>query len=106
VLLFYSRRGFSNSGPVAVQTTKLTINMQGFASRRTFFSPDYSSPSASSKSDYRQTLYWNPDVATDENGQAQVKFYQTDYSRRLRVVIQGISEKGIPFAKTTFVGDE
>lgn len=106
VLLFYSRRGFSNSGPVAVQTTKLTINMQGFASRRKFFSPDYSSPSATSKSDFRQTLYWNPEVVTDENGQAHVKFYQTDYSKRLRVVIQGMSEKGIPFAKTTFVGDE
>ena len=37
--------------------------------------PDYRKRDLPDPSDMRRTLYWNPDVLTDENGRATVMFY-------------------------------
>jgi|GEM_PF-1631998 len=63
-----------------------------------FNSPDYSfSPdSLRSVPDYRNTLYWNPDIRTDATGKAEIKFYTADDLSGYRIVIQGINADGIP----------
>ena len=37
--------------------------------------PDYRKRDLPDSNDFRRTLYWNPDVLTDENGRASVVFY-------------------------------
>lgn len=37
----------------------------------------------------RSTLYWNPDVRTDENGFASLSFYTADNTGKFRIVVDG-----------------
>jgi len=45
----------------------------------------------SSNPEFRSTVYWNPSINTDENGQASIEFYTSDDEADLLVLIQGIS---------------
>jgi len=62
-----------------------------------FHSPDYSRENDTIRTipDFRNLLYWNPEVVTDTNGIATVSFYTSDDISDYRVVIQGITEKGL-----------
>lgn len=64
----------------------------------TFHSPDYSSYSDSLRShpDYRNLLYWNPEIITDNKGTVTVSFFTADDISDYRIVIQGLSEDGLP----------
>ncbi|MBO4589389.1 MAG: hypothetical protein J5698_00240, partial [Bacteroidaceae bacterium] len=46
--------------------------------------------------DYRRTLYWNPEVTTDETGCATVSFYNNGYSRAFTISAEGLTKEGIP----------
>ncbi len=63
----------------------------------TFNSPDYFSVSDSIRShpDFRNLLYWNPEIVTDNTGTATVSFYTADDITDYRIVIQGLSEDGL-----------
>ena len=39
--------------------------------------------------DYRNTLYWKPDLVTDEKGEAHIEFYCSDINDRFVGVIEG-----------------
>jgi hypothetical protein len=62
-----------------------------------FNSPDYSSVNDSIRShpDFRNLLYWDPEVITGNNGEASVSFYTADDISDYRIVIQGLSENGL-----------
>jgi hypothetical protein len=62
----------------------------------TFNSPDYSSEKLinSRLPDYRNTLYWNPDLKTQKNGVAQFSFYTSDEASKYTILIEGISPEG------------
>jgi uncharacterized protein YfaS (alpha-2-macroglobulin family) len=42
----------------------------------------------------RSTIFWNPELLTDKDGNASIDFYNADASGSYRVVIEGIDEKG------------
>ncbi len=48
----------------------------------------------SRKADYRNTLYWNPEIVTDENGEANISFYTSDEKGKFLITIEGIGENG------------
>ncbi len=64
----------------------------------TFITPDYSlSEMKSSRlADYRNTLYWNPNVKTDNEGKAKIEFWLGDILPELVINVQGINTSGIP----------
>lgn len=66
----------------------------GFPTMETFEMPDYSV--LPKTADFRRTLYWNPDVETDKNGEASVEFYNNNTCQRFAISAEGISEMGIP----------
>jgi hypothetical protein len=51
------------------------VRFFGYSSDPDFAVPDYRKRDLPDSSDQRRTLYWNPDVLTDENGKATVIFY-------------------------------
>ncbi len=61
-----------------------------------FTSPDYSDASrkVSRIPDYRNTLYWNPDVRTDVNGKAEVEFYTSDEAGDYMILVEGFTSDG------------
>lgn len=58
-----------------------------------FYTPKYNSAEArkSAGKDSRITLYWNPSVKVDANGQAWVSFYTSDSQSEYRIEIEGKS---------------
>ena len=68
---------------------------QGYAAAREFYSPDYSATAkAGAMQDLRSTIYWKPDVITDEDGNASVEFYNADGPGSYKVIVEGISADG------------
>ncbi len=61
-----------------------------------FTSPDYSDASrkVSRIPDYRNTLYWNPDVRTDVNGRAALEFYTSDEAGDYVILVEGFTSDG------------
>lgn len=68
----------------------------GYAPPVQFYSPDYSSI-LPDKPDYRRTLYWNPNVKTDENGNASIQFYNNSTCKKMIISAEGITKDGQPF---------
>jgi len=61
-----------------------------------FVSPDYSGREERENRtpDLRNTLYWNPSVITDKNGEAEISFWTSDLPGEYSVVVRGISPYG------------
>jgi hypothetical protein len=74
------------------------ILLQGYATERQFYSPDYSvdpGGQADFLPDVRPTLYWNPYIFTDANNHtATISFYNNDVSTKLRIVVEGMNAAG------------
>ena len=69
--------------------------LDGFAYPAEFYSPDYSNMEPPKEAtDYRRTLYWNPNVKLDENGEAEIKFYNNCRTTQLSVEAEGQSSDG------------
>jgi alpha-2-macroglobulin-like protein len=63
---------------------------------REFYAPNYALQSSSNtiRNDFRKTLYWNPDIRTDEHGYAQLQFFTSDAISNFRATIEGFGGKG------------
>ena len=69
--------------------------MKGFSVPDEFYSPDYSGQ-ALPQADYRRTLYWNPNVKLDANGQATISLYNNSSSSLLQISAEGWTAEGVP----------
>ncbi|MBQ2447168.1 MAG: hypothetical protein II277_02040, partial [Bacteroidales bacterium] len=71
--------------------------IQGYSYSKDFVHPDYSSvPVQDLPRDYRRTLYWNPNVTLDENGRAEIEFFNNSTCRHLSISAEGLSHDGKP----------
>jgi hypothetical protein len=60
-----------------------------------FYSPKYTSANKSTKNpDFRSTLYWNPNVLTNEKGEGNFSFYAADKPGSYTVWIEGTDLQG------------
>lgn len=70
--------------------------IEGFDEPATFYSPDYSRHQLpEGQKDYRRTLYWNPALELDKNGEAQVTLYNNSQPTRISVEAEGQSANGM-----------
>ena len=69
VTLFIRENIFSYKDKRGHRKTKI----QGFSPERKFYIPDYSDASLPDEQDFRRTLYWNPNVVTNNEGEATVR---------------------------------
>lgn len=73
------------------------INYPGFHLAKEFYAPDYDTDAQeNSLSDYRTTLYWEPNVRLDETGRASISFFTGDNPATYKIVIEGITDTGFP----------
>ena len=63
---------------------------------RTFYSPRYSSPEEETVfPDLRQTIYWNSNVVTDQNGEVRISFYTSETKGGgYLIIVQGTDLQG------------
>ena len=76
---------------------KRSTTVKGFTKPVQFYSPEYPDGPIEGTVDPRRTLYWNPNVITDEDGRARVEFYNNNFTRRFTINAAGITASGIPY---------
>ena len=68
----------------------------GHAAEKEFYVPKYDvKQDIHDTPDYRATLYWNPSVTTDKNGNATIEFFNSDTAKQMQLSIEGMSSNGI-----------
>jgi len=78
------------------QRNEVTIYPKGYEPIKTFYLPRYSGPrtNQSATIDTRSTIYWNPNVVTDNTGTASFEFYNADGQGIYRVTVEGMDKDG------------
>ncbi|HAM09410.1 MAG: hypothetical protein A2X05_11270 [Bacteroidetes bacterium GWE2_41_25] len=61
-----------------------------------FKSPDYSGSAIMEEHipDFRNTLYWDPSIKPDKNGNVRIEFYASDIVSEYEIAVEGISGEG------------
>ena len=101
--------GVRGEGGAIVITLKkgVTLNAQpargivtyaplGYSNSVEFYHPKYETPQekSSSRPDLRSTIYWNPALQFDANGNAVIEYYTPDSTAPEDIIIEGIDENG------------
>ena len=73
----------------------LPIAPKGFYKAREFYSPKYDHLAENNKrTDLRSTIYWKPDLVTDDQGNVNFEFYNADGTGTYKITIEGIDKNG------------
>ena len=67
---------------------------RGYTEVAEFYAPEYPDGPIKGDVDYRRTLYWNPALTTDAQGEATVTFYNNGYSKHFDISAEGITPQG------------
>ncbi len=73
-------------------------DFSGYYRVREFYKPNHEQPD--DRADLRTTIHWEPNINTNEMGQATINYYNADPKTKVRIIAQGITEKGIPVVAT------
>ncbi|MFB9842245.1 carboxypeptidase-like regulatory domain-containing protein [Mucilaginibacter ginsenosidivorans] len=97
-LIVTTRRGGENKSnyPSSNRPTGLIMYpFKGFHKAKVFYSPKYDHPQTVSNAfDSRSAIYWNPDIALDDQGKASIGYFNADTRGIYRVVVEGIDADG------------
>lgn len=92
VLIINTTFGLQVKDMIAVGILPITV--QGYHKAREFYSPKYESNTPNPHPDLRSTIYWQPELTTDKDGNASFDYYNADGTGNYRIVVEGIDEKG------------
>ncbi|MCP9752184.1 hypothetical protein [Ferruginibacter sp. HRS2-29] len=93
VLAIFTRKGGDILASPRDNLSSLSI--EGYATVKEFFSPDYSVNNNKAVPDNRTTLYWNPYLETSaENKTLRIPFYNSDHAKKFRVTLTGMNAEG------------
>lgn len=99
---YYPKWGLNNVVTIFVYSHDVPALKMEKGVRRTVFQ-GYNKPTVFESNDYgklppmedfRRTLYWNPEVRTDDKGQAVVEFYNNSTCSGIYVSVEGITPDG------------
>lgn len=95
ILAIYTYSGKGLSGAFPKKTNLLSASAPQFSPKREFYSPTYNKPDDDSGvPDLRTLIHWAPNIVTDNQGKATVKFFNGDISGEVLVICEGISING------------
>ncbi|MEP1487574.1 MAG: hypothetical protein ABJK28_04000 [Algibacter sp.] len=70
--------------------------LKGYYGKREFYQPNYDTESVNDPfPDYRNTLFWKPDIITNEQGEVVIEFYCSDINTVFLGNIEGVSGNGL-----------
>jgi len=91
------------TGKPGFETEYVTVTGPQFTAVKKFYVPAYTSTETNERTDFRETIYWNPVVQTDRNGEAKLEFYNSDAATTFRAIAEGIGYNGkLGRADTTY----
>lgn len=72
------------------------VRIKGYYGKREFYNPVYDKISIDDPfPDYRNTLFWKPNIITDTNGEATVEFHCSDIKNTFIGNVEGVTEEGL-----------
>ncbi|WP_156101300.1 hypothetical protein [Flavobacterium gilvum] len=72
------------------------VTIKGYYGKKVFYEPIYDEVTINDSSpDYRNTLFWKPDIITNEQGEATVDFFCSDINTMFLGNIEGVSGDGL-----------
>jgi hypothetical protein len=104
-------------GTVAIYTKKFSpeelrqsnhegsYQITGYTIAKEFYSPDYSNAAADSiTDDRRKTIFWEPSLSLGrDHKNASISFYNSNYAKRFRVIVEGMNSNGALIHKEIIV---
>ncbi|TMI79357.1 MAG: hypothetical protein E6H10_15470 [Bacteroidetes bacterium] len=74
----------------------MIMEYEGLQYQREFYSPAYETPEqiSSRLPDFRNVLYWSPNVQTDAQGKTEINFFTSDLKGRYVAILQGMDANG------------
>ncbi len=94
ILSFITKKG--NLSAMEFDNTIFRQVYEACQTGKVFYSPDYSTDrlKESRIPDYRNTLYWNPDIHTTKDGKVYVELFTSDETSEYTIVVKGMAEDG------------
>lgn len=82
---------------VPLDDKMLKLEYKGLQRKRIYFTPIYESDDTSNRRlpDFRDLLFWKPDINVNESGHVKLSFYSSDRVGGYHIFINGISSSGI-----------
>lgn len=93
VLVITTKNGSNQPDYKIDKNGVITFSPKGYAVSRTFYAPRYN-VNQHTTSDLRTTVYWNPTILTDEDGQFKLDYFNGDEPGKYRIVIEGFDIDG------------
>ena len=87
----YIYTDFKRKTPIGIRRTKF----DGYSWTKTFYSPPYDKLGLPDEDDVRRTLYWNPNVTTDSNGNARVSFFNNRSAKKVSISAETVTSNGM-----------
>lgn len=83
----------------------IVVEYEALQQQQEYYQPSYDTDEKrkSRIPDFRNVLLWQPEIQPDENGTASFTFYTSGYTGKFLVVVQGISNTGLPISITRTV---
>jgi hypothetical protein len=102
IVSVFTKRG--RNSPIQPPLNFINQPVYGYYQARTFYSPKYDVPQSEfSKPDLRTTIFWEPNLETDIDGNATVSFFNADNREIIKADVEGLAEPGVPVVgKTSF----
>jgi hypothetical protein len=94
IVSFVTKKG--NLSAIEFDNSIFRQAYEAYQVQNEFSSPDYSTHllKESRIPDFRNTLFWKPDLNTGKDGKADVEFFTSDESVEYTIVVEGISPDG------------
>jgi hypothetical protein len=80
----------------------IRVTLEGFQAPSDFTNISYGEGSPAREKDDRQTLYWNPYLVANEQGELQLSFFSNDLAGPVIIEVRGLTVDGAPL-KGTFL---
>ncbi|MES2240699.1 MAG: TonB-dependent receptor plug domain-containing protein [Bacteroidota bacterium] len=96
-ILIYTKLGKGSAKSKKVFHS-IAMPINGYQNTRFFYSPDYSNPKPleNNKADIRNTIYWNPYIQPNGNGDASISYYNNEVDTTVNLNLEGLTNEGIP----------
>jgi TonB-dependent SusC/RagA subfamily outer membrane receptor len=91
VIVITTKRFGDDGGQKAANAASYTV--PGFYKARVFYSPDYDNSKEATITG-RSTIYWNPNIVTDKDGNAGIRYFNDMSKSTYTVIVEGISLEG------------
>ena len=91
----YQKRSLSpKTAPYMLKDGVRHTYYEGYSRCVSFYHRDYSDCPLPDSTDYRRTLYWNPNVWSDHRGRVTVSFYNNARAKHLHIRAEGFTRNG------------